>query len=59
MMRRVFVSLPCESNFMKLIGIVHVSLQCTDPDWNGAVREQTNIHLFPTRVFIFLKVLYL
>ena len=26
--------------------IVYVHFQCSDPDWDGTVTEQTKIHLF-------------
>ena len=44
---------------MKLKRVVYVSLRCSDPDWDGTVTQQTNIRLLSSRLFIFLKVLYL
>ena len=28
-----------------MIRIVYVSLPCTDPDWDGTVTKQTDIHI--------------
>ena len=41
-----------------MIRIIYVSPACNDPDWDGTVTEQTDIHLFSTCLFIYLKVLY-
>ena len=43
---------------MKLIRNVYVLLQCSVPDWDGTITEQTNFHLLLLVYLNFQKVLY-